>query len=280
VTILNDPPGAEPHDPLGAEPLKKRKLYQEVLDRLIAAISSAEYPPGSQLPSERELMSRFEVGRPAIREAMLTLQQMGLVRISHGERARVVHPTADMLIERISSAMVVLLATNPRGLDNLKEARILMETGLVRLATARATPEGVARLSEVFQELKETKSGSAAFLSADMAFHVRIAEMSGNQLIASALRGMLEWLSRFKRDMVSVRGVEPVTISEHEKILEAMTAGDSDAAAHAMWEHLARANRLYLVAADAAAAEAAAQSKRRSKSRRSSEAAASTSGEP
>jgi DNA-binding FadR family transcriptional regulator len=272
VTILNDSPGAETHDPLGAEPLKKRKLYQEVLDRLIAAISSAEYPPGSQLPSERELMSRFEVGRPAIREAMLTLQQMGLIKISHGERARVVHPTADMLIERISSAMVVLLATNPRGLENLKEARILMETGLVRLATARATPEGIASLSAVFQELKDTSPGSAGFLAADMAFHVRIAEMSGNQLIASALRGMLEWLSRFKRDMVSVRGVEPVTISEHEKILEAMRAGDADAAAHAMWEHLARANRLYLLAADAAAAEAARRSKRRHKSSSVSEA--------
>lgn len=279
MTILNESPGTEPHDPLGAEPLKRRKLYQEVLDRLIAAISSAEYPPGSQLPSERELMSRFEVGRPAIREAMLTLQQMGLVRISHGERARVVHPTADMLIERISSAMVVLLATNPRGLDNLKEARILMETGLVRLATARATPEGMASLSEVFRELKEMKPGSAAFLAADMAFHVRIAEMSGNQLIASALRGMLEWLSRFKRDMVAVRGVEPVTISEHEKILEAMRAGDPDAAAHAMWEHLARANRLYLLAADAAAAEAAARAKRRSKARPASVSGAPTPGE-
>jgi DNA-binding FadR family transcriptional regulator len=279
VTILNDSPGAEPHDPLGAEPLKKRKLYQEVLDRLIAAISSAEYPPGSQLPSERELMSRFEVGRPAIREAMLTLQQMGLIKISHGERARVVHPTADMLIERISNAMVVLLATNPRGLENLKEARILMETGLVRLATARATPEGMESLAAVFQELKETKPGSAGFLAADMAFHVRIAEMSGNQLIASTLRGMLEWLSRFKRDMVAVRGVEPVTISEHEKILEAMRAGDADAAAHQMWEHLARANRLYLLAADAAAAETARRSKRRHKSPPAPVSAAPTPGE-
>ncbi|WDR01323.1 GntR family transcriptional regulator [Devosia algicola] len=131
------------HSRLGVEPLKKKKLYQEILDRLIAAISSQEYPAGSQLPSERELMERFGVGRPAIREAMLTLQQMGLVIISHGERARVVEPTADQIIDQVSNAMVMMLATNQRGMEDLKEARIFMETGLVALAAKRATASDI-----------------------------------------------------------------------------------------------------------------------------------------
>lgn len=266
------------NDPLGAEPLKRRKLYQEILDRLIAAISSAEYPPGSQLPSERELMSRFEVGRPAIREAMLTLQQMGLVRISHGERARVINPTADDIIERLSSAMVVLLATNPRGLDDLKEARILMETGLVRIAATRATPEAIEKLAEALRDLKATRRGSARFVAADMAFHVEIAEMTGNQLVAATLRGMLEWLSRFKRDMVAVRGAERITISEHEKIFAAISAGDAEAAAEAMSEHLRRANRLYLLASDPAAVETAPRRKRAGIAREQEEAEPSTPG--
>lgn len=237
-------------DPLGAEPLKKKKLYQEILDRLIAAISSAEYPPGSQLPSERELMTRFEVGRPAIREAMLTLQQMGLVRISHGERARVVNPTADLIIDQISSAMIMMLAMNRRGLDDLKEARILLETGLVRLATANATAEGIEKLGSALRDLQARKGQPTQFVAADIAFHVQIAEMSGNQLIVATLRGMLEWLSRFKRDMISVRGAERITIEEHEKIFKAIASGDAEGAAAAMSEHLRRANKLYLVAAD------------------------------
>ena len=52
------------------EPIRKRKLYHDVLDRLISAILSSEFPPGSKLPSERELMLKLSVGRPAIREAM------------------------------------------------------------------------------------------------------------------------------------------------------------------------------------------------------------------
>ena len=57
------------------ETIARRKLSHEVLDRLVAAIESGEYSPGSQLPSERELMTRWGVGRPAIREAMQALQQ-------------------------------------------------------------------------------------------------------------------------------------------------------------------------------------------------------------
>jgi DNA-binding FadR family transcriptional regulator len=84
------------------------------LDRLIGAMQSGEYAPGSQLPSERELMVRFGVGRPAIREALQTLQQMGLIRITHGERARVIVPTPQTVVDQISGAMVQLLASNPR----------------------------------------------------------------------------------------------------------------------------------------------------------------------
>jgi DNA-binding FadR family transcriptional regulator len=238
-----------------SEPLKRRKLYQEVMDRLIAAISSAEYPPGSQLPSERDLMARFEVGRPAIREAMLTLQQMGLVRISHGERARVVNPTASLIIDQISSAMVMMLATNRRGLEDLKEARIMLETGLARMATSRATAAGIEKLGGILKTLHAAKGNSVAFVAADVAFHVQIAEMSGNQLIAATLRGMLEWLSRFKLELISVRGAERVTLDEHEKIFRAISSGDDSAAAAAMSEHLRRANKLYLLAEDAEAAK-------------------------
>ena len=75
---------------LGAqEPIVRRKLSDEVFDRLKAMIVSGERGPGETLPSERELMARFGVGRPAIREAMQALANLGLVTIHHGERARV-----------------------------------------------------------------------------------------------------------------------------------------------------------------------------------------------
>lgn len=238
------------------EPVQKRKLYQEVLDRLIGAISSSEFPPGSKLPSERELMDMIGVGRPSIREAMLTLQQMGLIRISHGERARVVKPTPQAIVDQISTAMVMLLATSPRGLEELKEARLWLESALVGTAARNATPGQLERLAESIGELKDAQGDHGRFVAADMAFHGLIADMSGNTMIAAVARGMLDWLSRFKRELVSVRGAERLTIEEHERIFAAIGAGDAAAASTAMEEHITRANTLYLQLAEAHEAEA------------------------
>jgi GntR family transcriptional regulator, sialic acid-inducible nan operon repressor len=139
------------------EPVQRRKLSQEVLDRLIEAISTAEFPPGSQLPSERELMAMIGVGRPSIREAMQSLQQMGLIKISHGERARVVNPTPDVIVDQISNAMIMLLATSPRGLDELKEARLWIEAALVRMATRNASARDLEALEASLRDLKEAR---------------------------------------------------------------------------------------------------------------------------
>ena len=227
------------------EPVQKKKLYVEVLDRLLSAISTSEFPPGSQLPSEKELMGMIGVGRPSIREAMLSLQQMGLIKISHGERARVINPTPDVIVDQISAAMIMMLATNARGLEELKEIRLLLESALVGIATRRATARDLDRLADALRQLKEARGDHVRFVAADMLFHTIIAEMSGNSMIAAVSKGMLDWLSRFKRDLVSVKGAERVTIEEHERIFKAISTGDAAGASAMMAEHIGRASELY-----------------------------------
>jgi len=229
------------------EQVQKKKLYESVLDQLIEAITSNKFPPGSQMPSERELMAMIGVGRPSIREAMLTLQQMGLIKISHGERARVVKPTADTIVEQISSPIILLLLTNPRGLDEMKAARTMIETGLVRLAAERAGPNDLRYLEESIQEMQKAMGDPAAFVAADLKFHEVIAGISGNSLIAAAVAGILGWLSRFKQDMVAVKGAEKLTIEEHRAILNGIADRDPEAASKAMQEHLTRGNALYSI---------------------------------
>lgn len=110
-------------------PIQRRKLYQEVLDRLMARIDSGEIAPGDQLPSERDLMAFYGVGRVAVREALQELARSGIVEISHGERARVVVPTADLLIEQIAGGARHLLRMQPETLEHLKDARLFWKSG-------------------------------------------------------------------------------------------------------------------------------------------------------
>ena len=77
------------------DPSNPAPLFQQVVGSVKEAVATALLVPGDKLPSERELMATYQVGRPAIREAMQNLQRSGLVRIRHGERPRVAEPSMD-----------------------------------------------------------------------------------------------------------------------------------------------------------------------------------------
>ncbi|MEX3955794.1 GntR family transcriptional regulator [Trinickia symbiotica] len=227
------------------EIIPRRKLYQEVLDRLMERIRHGEIPPGAHLPSERELMEMYGVGRPAIREALQTLERSGIVEIVHGERARVVVPTADGLIAQIASGAMHLLRTQPDMLEHLKSARLFLEAGTARMAAERATKEDAARLRLRVEQQRASMVNLEEFLERDMAFHREIAQITGNPIFPAIVESIFRWASDYYRPMVRAPGAEALTLAEHERITEAIAAGDGDAAAQAMHAHLSRANDLY-----------------------------------
>src|SRR6187402_1790493 len=121
------------------EPIVRRKLSDEVFARLERMITSGELEPGDEMPSERDLMERFGVGRPAIREAMQALAGMGLVVISHGERAKVLKPTAQTIFKQVDLTAKIMLSQSADSLEHLKSARIFFERGMAREAAIAAT---------------------------------------------------------------------------------------------------------------------------------------------
>ena len=118
-------------------PIQKRKLGEEVRLRLLSMIESGDLRPGDALPSERALMDSLKVGRPAIREAMQSLEQTGLIQIRHGERARVAEPSVGRMVDQVTETMKHLLVHSAASLENLKEVRLTCEVEMARVAARR-----------------------------------------------------------------------------------------------------------------------------------------------
>lgn len=227
------------------EPIQRRKLYQEVEQRLLQRIRSGEIAPGQQLPSERDLMELFGVGRPAVREALQSLERSGIVEIAHGERARVVVPSAESLIAQIAGGARHLLRTQPDTLQHLKDARLFLEAGMARLAAERATDDDVARLRQRLDEHRAALTQLDRFVERDMAFHREIARISGNPIFPAIVEALFRWAGEYYQAIVRAPGVEDVTLAEHQRLFDAIAARDPAAAERAMREHLLRSSELY-----------------------------------
>jgi DNA-binding FadR family transcriptional regulator len=225
----------------------RRKLSDEVIDRLMLRIQSGEWKPGDQLPSERDLMAAMGVGRPAIREALQSLQSRGLISISHGERARVVAPSAEDVFEQIGHTVLHLLSTQPEALDHLKQARLMFECGMVRLATENATEADIKELESIYAGMLKNVDRDQEFVDGDLHFHETIAAVSKNPIFAAISQAMLGWLARFRTDMVRVPGREKTTLKEHRRILDAIKREDVEEAVAAMADHINRASHIYRV---------------------------------
>ena len=226
-------------------PIQKRKIHQEVQDRLMRRIESGEIRPGDQLPPERELMELYGVGRPAIREALQAMERSGIVEISHGERARVVVPTAQDLIAQIGRGARHLLQVQPDTLDHLKAARLFLEAGTARMAAERATPDDVALLRQRIEEQRAVAATHDEFLARDMAFHREVARLSGNPIYPAIVEAIFQWASAWYQPMVRAPGAESLTLEEHTRLVDAIEARDPDAAEAAMRAHLTRSNERY-----------------------------------
>ncbi|MBB3978395.1 DNA-binding FadR family transcriptional regulator [Rhizobium azooxidifex] len=231
--------------PQSIEPIVRRKLSDEVFDRLERMITSGELKPGDEMPSERVLMERFGVGRPAIREAMQSLANKGLLNISHGERAKVLQLTAQSIFRQVDLTAKIMLSQSTDSLEHLKSARIFFERGMAREAAQRSRTGDIDDLGAIIDRQRRSLGDAEAFIAADMQFHSRIAQISGNPIYVAVSEAMLAWLKEYHTEMLIWTGKEKLTLVEHEEILDRLRDRDAEGAEAAMLKHLERSRALY-----------------------------------
>jgi DNA-binding FadR family transcriptional regulator len=225
--------------------IRRRRLFEDVAERVEQRIRDAEITPGSCLPSERELMREFGVGRPAVREALFHLNRMGLVELRAGERARVAEPTPQAVVDALAGAARYFLSA-PGGIEHFQKARAFFEIGLARYAAQNATQDDFAQLAAALEANRRSIGDMRKFGETDIAFHYRLAVIPNNPIFPALHAAIIGWLREQRQVTLSIPGQNRTAYEAHAAICEAIARRDPDAAEERMREHLDQVARTYM----------------------------------
>ncbi|HEV2515182.1 MAG TPA: FadR/GntR family transcriptional regulator [Devosia sp.] len=213
----------------------------------LTEIILGELSPGASIPAEADIAARFEVSRLTVREAVKMLVGRGLLHIGRGRRAVVREPDSSVF----AALLVSIVRNDPKGLFDLIELRMAMESLSSGLAAKRASRAGVQAIDAAMRDMRasaaeaadgENPEAEARFHESDLQFHEAIAMASGNRVIAFIFEAMAKPLREsfvMSRRGQTLRGAGRVeTVEAHQAILDAIRAGDQRAAVEAMRAHL------------------------------------------
>lgn len=218
-------------------PIKSTKVYEQVIDQIKNMIVDGTLKKGDRLPSERELVEHLEVSRTSVREAIRSLQIMGLIECRQGEGNFINRNFENTLLEPIS-IMYMLQKNNP---EEILDVRKIIETGTVVLAAKKINESELKGLKDIADAFKvcRNEEDNVRF---DKEFHYKIAKASGNLLIVNILNAMSSLMDSFlknarKKILVDEENVI-VLANQHELIYEAIRDGDEVRASEEMKKHL------------------------------------------
>jgi GntR family transcriptional regulator, transcriptional repressor for pyruvate dehydrogenase complex len=211
----------------------------EITRKLLDFLLSGEIAPGSKIPPERQLAQALDVGRSAVREAIKSLSLLGLLQVRQGDGTYLAPSGASLLPQVIEWG---LLLGEPRILD-LVEARHHIEVTVAELAAERASEEGIVRLRGCLDAMRAAGEDVPAYVQADVAFHLQVAELSRNEVLANLITSLRSLLDAWAHRVLEHAGETASSLAMHEPIVAAIAAHDPPAARVAMAAHMERAER-------------------------------------
>lgn len=212
--------------------IEAQRLYQQIAQQLRQLITSGEFPPGSRLPAERELAALLGVSRPSVREALIALEVEGWVEVRTG---------SGVYVLRDSAQHAAVAATEWGPLEVIRARRVVEGEVAALAAQVRQTPH-LQGMQAALQSMQADAQAGRAPLEGDRAFHLTLAAACGNAVLADTVTQF--WDARkgplFERlgDYFETPDSWRSAIAEHQHVLQALQAGDADAARAAMHHHM------------------------------------------
>ncbi len=212
---------------------RRETSTMQVTRKLLDYVLAGHFHPGDRLDSERKLAEAFGIGRSAVREAIKSLELLGLVEVRQGDGTYLMSSESDLLPQVIEWG---LLLGAKETLD-LIEARRHLEVLFAGLAAERRDESDLAKLRRELDRMHAAGDDVGELTEADKAFHLLIAEAANNEalsLVNASIRSLLGvWMTR----VTAATGVA-ASADQHDPIFRAIAEGDVEAAREAMEGHM------------------------------------------
>lgn len=218
--------------------IENKKISQIVIEQIQEMIMKGELKDGDQLPPERVMTEQFQIGRPALREALKALEVLGLVERRHGLGNYIVNNVESNFFKPLSLSFKL----NNGNVQEVLQLRYLIETFTVREAAKSATPNDVASLKQKQLQMMQAET-PAEKSECDRNFHFEIARICNNSLILLTFENASYLLENFIDQTVHLSyftkedSIELI-YEEHQKIIDAIEKKDEEAAVSFIVSHL------------------------------------------
>jgi GntR family transcriptional repressor for pyruvate dehydrogenase complex len=216
--------------------VRTARLYEQIVVQIEESISEGRLKPGDQLPAERELAQQFGVSRTAVREAVKTLCEKGLVEAYSGRGTFVTSGKSQSA--KHSLQWLVNSSSNPQNPHYVTELREILEPEFTALAATRIEEQQLAMMREAIEVMDRSMHDPHAYIEADLDFHLALAEAAGNPIILSLLDSIVEVIREERLGVFAVPGAPTRGQIHHKLILKAIQRRDPVKARKAMIAHM------------------------------------------
>jgi GntR family transcriptional repressor for pyruvate dehydrogenase complex len=203
------------------------------VSQIEALLDRGELHPGDQLPPERALAEQFQVSRASVREALRSLELLGVVETRAGGGTFVRRTVPEDLARPLSNLIV-----RGHSLTDVIEVRGLIEPAIAASAAKRIRPDELAELRAILTQQADKVAAGQPYAEEDTRFHEVIGQAARNELLTTMLGVIWDVLRGSREQWLQTNQRAHSSIDAHQRILAALEAHDPDAARVAAAEHI------------------------------------------
>ena len=217
--------------------LQTARVSDEIAHQIRQVIFSGKLKPGDKMPTERELVEQFHSSRASVREAVRSLEHLGLIKIKRGAGGGTY--VSESNHRPVAESFRVRMQLNKGTVDHLTEARILLEPAVCRLAAKHADAQDLDRLKKYVEEQEALVREGREVASYDLKFHRLLFQAAHNPILELTTVAVIDLLTS-ALEQAHVRGnLTPHVVNFHRAIYNALSKRDGDRAARLMNDHVA-----------------------------------------